>query len=106
MPDTAGMRLRRLARIAAIFLLLAYSLGAPMIAMPLASAASMQMPDCDSCGDVSMPASQCAAVCAMVYFSSAGLVSPVPPVHVSLRPISAEIPAGWSNPPDTAPPRV
>ena len=100
------MRLRSLARIAAIFLLLAYSLGMPMMAMPLASAASMQMPDCDSCGDVSMPASQCAAVCAMAYFSSGEPVSPVPPIQVSLRPMSAAIPAGWSNPPDTAPPRV
>jgi len=100
------MRLRSLLRIATIFLLLAYSLGMPMMAMPLASAASMQMPDCDSCGDLSMPASQCAAVCAMAYFVSGEPVSPVPPMHVSLRPISAAIPAGWSNPPDTAPPRV
>jgi len=100
------MRLRSLARSAAIFLFLVYSLGTSMMAMSLASAASMDMPHCGSCRDASMPASQCAAVCAMAYFSSAEPDSPVPQIQISLRPVSATIPAGWSNPPETAPPRV
>jgi hypothetical protein len=72
----------------------------------MASAASMQMPDCESYGDAPMPASQCAAVCAMIYFPSGEPVSLMPPTQVSLRPMSTAIPAGWSNPPNTAPPRI
>jgi hypothetical protein len=108
------MRHRYLTRLVRLLTIFALLLGMQMAAsMPIAAsgAESMPMPmpaselPCKDCGKGAMPASQCASICCFVLIHSGEPLSAAP-ITPRLRPMLAQIPAGWSMPPETAPPRA
>jgi hypothetical protein len=105
---TCPMRLRaRLLRLLTIF---AFLLGMQAAVFPLMAAADIKpgapvpASHCEDCSK-GMPAAQCAAVCVFALLPSSAPVSIIPLIDPKLRPALAAIPAGWSAPPETAPPR-
>lgn len=111
---TWGMRhrlLMRLIRLLTIFaLLLGVQATASMsIAASDTTSTSMSMPagsPCKDCGRGAMQATDCIAICIFVLLASPAPAFTIDVVSPKLRPALAAIPAGWSAPPETAPPRA
>lgn len=102
-------RLIRLLRIAALLLGLQTAAVMSSAASDMASGA-MQMPGkespCTDCGKGMMPTTQCMALCGFVLFALGEPVSAAGTIVPALRPVLAAMPAGWSKPPETTPPRI
>jgi hypothetical protein len=102
-------RLIRLLTIGALLLGLQTAAIMSSAAIDMASGA-MPMPGkespCTDCGKGMMPTAQCMTVCSFVLFAPGEPVPAAGPIIPALRPALAAMPAGWSMPPETAPPRI
>jgi hypothetical protein len=90
----------------------AFLLGTQATVSPSAAAfmdsenGSMPASHCEDCGKDMVQGSQCIAICIFTVLPSHAPAFIIDAVGARLQPTVTAMPAGWSIPPETAPPRA